>query len=96
MCYIGCFVIINCVRVHYTAPLANLMCHFEMIPDSSGNVLVSGGVGRALVFAHSVFASLWIWELYLDSIGSDGSIEVSIIQIDQWIPKMWLSLTCRG
>ena len=36
--------------------------------------------------------SSWIWGLHLDSFGSDGLIEVSIIQIDQWIPKMSLNL----
>ena len=45
MSYTGCFVIINCVQMHYTAPPANLMylCHFEMIPHSLGEVSVSGG-----------------------------------------------------
>ena len=57
MCYIGCFVIINCVWVHYTAPAANPMSlfHFEMIPDC---------------FAHSVFASLRLADYVIMDLGT--------------------------
>ena len=76
------------------------LCHFEMISDNPSainlvlNVQISErklGFALGKLHAHSSHFSMvtcvCMWKSPFDSIGSNGSKEMSIIKIDQWVPE---------